>query len=242
MRILFDHRSSFERRRRQPALSERHLDRLTVATEVANCGGAGLCTFFAGPPTPISTGGVSTCYTSEITGPVTGTVDVDTGALAPNVPFQAKLYTGITADHPCPRCAGDPTSNDNVPGGTCSDGPRAGLGCDANGTSAYVDFGSTSFDCPPNPATLIANFVLGTVQMSTGTQNATISSASPACTGNGALGKKCLCDSCNNINGEGCFSNADCPVSDGNPGICGGRRCIGGTENGLPCRTCGGAQ
>lgn len=215
----------------------------TVATEVADCGGAGLCSFFAAPPTPISTGGVATCYTSVITGPVSGTVDVDTGALDPTVPFQASLYSGVDNDHPCPRCIGDPTPNDNVRGGSCDAGPRVGLACDANGAAFFTDFGSTSFDCPPNPASSIADFFLGNVDFSTATQTRTVSASSPDCTAAGYTGKRCLCDSCNNINGQGCFTNADCPVSDGQAGICGGRRCIGGAEAGLPCRTCvGGAN
>jgi hypothetical protein len=204
---------------------------------VADCGAVDRCRFFAAPPTAISTGGVSTCYTTEITGPVTGSADVDTGALDPNVPLRVALFNAPLIDNPCPRCVNDPTQNDNVRGGTCTDGPRAGLFCDANATNEYPDFGKTSFDCPPNPASQIANFVLGTVSFTTGTQTRTLSTANPLCSGS-FTSERCFCDTCNNINAEACDDNSDCPDPPGPIGpICGGRRCFGGANVGAPCTT-----
>jgi hypothetical protein len=206
----------------------------TAATEVADCGAPGLCRFFAGPPTPVSAGGVGSCYTTEVIGAVSGTVNVDTGAVAPAVPLQVQLYTGFT-DHPCARCVGDPTPNDNVRGGTCDDGARAGLGCDGNGVAEYPDFGVTSFDCPKSAlASKIADFVLGTVDFSTAAQSRVLGAASPTC-GDGS-GRKCFCDTCNNGANQSCASNADCPDPPGPIGpICGGRRCLGGSNVGAAC-------
>jgi len=208
----------------------------TVATEVADCGGAGLCRFFAGAPTAMAAGGVSSCYTTEITGAVSGSVDVDTGDLSPDVPLKVSLYSGLGQDNPCPRCLGDAAQNDNVRGGTCDAGPRAGLPCDANATAEYPDFGASSFDCPPNPFSKIADFVLGTIPFSTATQSLTLSAASPTC--KGYPGSRCFCDTCNSLNAQACQSNADCvdPLGPIGP-ICGGKRCVGGTNAGAACVT-----
>ena len=208
----------------------------TAATEVADCGAPGRCHFFAGPPTPVSTGGVSSCYTSEITGPVSGSVNVDTGALSPDVPFQATLFLGIDVDHPCPRCLGDLSPNDNVRGGTCSNGPRISLPCDVNAVAEYPDFGAVSFDCPPNPGSQIAQFILGTVGFSTEAQSRTLNATSPSCTHFAFSSEKCFCDTCNNVAQEVCQSNADCPDPAGPIGpICGGKRCLGGSNAGAAC-------
>ncbi len=209
----------------------------TVATEVADCGGANRCRFFLSPPTGIATGGITTCYTSEVTGPAGGTVNVDTGAASIDVPMQVPLYISPSIDHPCPRCIGDPISNDNTRSGVCNEGARNGLACDANANApaGYPDFGSTSFDCPPTPGALISTFVLGTVTFATDPQDSTLTAASPPCTASGYTSLACHCETCNNINAPPCATNADCPPSGGNPGICGGRRCFGGTNVGGPC-------
>jgi hypothetical protein len=209
----------------------------TAATEVADCGAVNRCRFFASPPTAIASGGVSTCYTTEITGPVTGTANVDTGALDPNVPLRVALFNGLTIDNPCPRCVNDPNENDNVRGGTCNGGARNGLLCDANATNEYPDFGQTSFDCPPAPASQISEFVVGTVNFTTGTQTRTLSTANPLCSGS-FTSERCFCDTCNNPNNEACDDNSDCPDPPGPIGpICGGRRCLSGTNFGAPCTT-----
>jgi hypothetical protein len=47
-----------------------------------------------------------------------------------------------------------------------------------------------------------------------------------------------MCDTCNNLAQEPCSSNTDCPDPAGPIGpICGGRRCINGTNAGAPCTT-----
>jgi hypothetical protein len=143
------------------------------------------------------------------------------------------VFTGPT-DDPCPRCVGDATINDGTQGGTCDSGPRVNLACDGNGTIASrPDFGVTSLDCPPPPANNVANL---SIDLSNGTDPVvkTLTAASPTC-GDGS-GERCLCDTCNSAAAEVCSSNADCPDPDGPIGpICGGRRCIGGTNDGAAC-------
>ena len=202
------------------------------------CTGLGTCEFYWGPPMPLSIGGLGICIVDRIAGAVTGTVNTTSGALARALPITRTLYGFSVTDAPCPRCVGDPTPNDGAPAGTCNGGARGGLACDANGTiPAWPDNGAVSLDCPPSTQILTATKVLhGT----TGTTDLTIAATSPRCTGNTAL--KCACDTCNSLGSEGCASNADCPVSDGHFGICGGRRCIGGDDNGLPCHVCFGGS
>ena len=57
----------------------------------------------------------------------------------------------------------------------------------------------------------------------------------PKCTAGNFVGETCLCSTCNDADGTACHSDADCPVSGGAPGICGGRRCIQGSNLGQPC-------
>src|SRR5205823_1588484 len=96
-------------------------------------------------------------------------------------------------------------------------------------------FGATSFDCPPTPGGNIGNLSIVFDDATTGTKTRTITAANPACTC--VTGPKCFCDTCNTVAAEPCSSNANCPISGGNPGICGGRRCVGGANAGAPCST-----
>jgi hypothetical protein len=121
--------------------------------------------------------------------------------------------------------------DDDVKDGTCDGGPNDGGPCDADGLSA--SFGASSFDCMPDPGANIGNLTIFFDDATTGTKSRTAGPANPACTG--VSGPRCLCDTCNNAAAEPCATNADCPISGGNPGICGGRRCIGGVNNGAPC-------
>lgn len=206
----------------------------TVATEVADCGAPGACRVHLAPPQSFRAGFLSSlCVTTTVPGPVGGTVDIESGAFAPIVPMQSKVYAGPALHQGCPRCVGDPVANDGARFGSCDAGPRAGLACDANVTSDFSDFGSSSFDCPPTPATLIGTFNLGPLAGSTGTLTRTLGPASPRCPALGGIG--CFCGTCNNIDQQPCFTNADCPPSGGNTGICGGRRCVGGANAGAPC-------
>jgi hypothetical protein len=210
----------------------------TVATEVADCGAHGSCGYFVTPPQPLAAGGLPFCATTRVSGVSGGTVGVESGAFAPTLSLQTLLYDGAVVDltggpnRGCPRCLNDAVANDGVRGGTCDVGPRAGAACDAHGLSPIADFGSPSFDCPPAGPD-ITQFNLNGVTLSTTPQTVTLSAASPACTGFDGL--RCFCATCNDVAAERCFSDADCPPSGGNPGVCGGRRCLGGPNSGAPC-------
>jgi hypothetical protein len=59
----------------------------------------------------------------------------------------------------------------------------------------------------------------------------TVTASSPACGADPT--EKCLCDPCNNAAATPCQINADCVAVGAT--ICGGRRCLGGTNNGGTC-------
>jgi hypothetical protein len=184
-------------------------------------GALGPCLYFFGAPLPLRAGGVSTCVINEINGTVSGTINFNDGTSTLNVPLSSKVHPTGTEFAPCPHCTA----------GLCEDGPRVGQACAVNGTGI---FGDVSLDCPPNPGSLAGTLGI-TLNMATGVQTRTVSATNPTCTETGFNGKKCLCNTCNNVNEEACSTNADCPISGGNPGICGGKRCLSGTNAGAPC-------
>ncbi|MEO6030254.1 MAG: hypothetical protein ABIR79_25575 [Candidatus Binatia bacterium] len=198
------------------------------------CLPSGTCQFFFGSDLPLSAGSVPVCVVNEIAGAVSGTANFESGATATTINLLSHIYTGLQNDQPCVPCVGDPTPNDGVRGGTCQGAgtPRNGMACDVNGTSPIPAFGKTSLDCPPAPSGSIANLNI-TISTSTASVTRTLSAANPNCVG--TAGKKCFCDTCNSDAAQACSTNADCPVSGGNPGICGGKRCIGGVNSGTPC-------
>ena len=184
----------------------------------------GPCIRYFGPPLPLRAGGVSTCVVNEISGPVSGTIDFSDGSTVSTIPLSSRVNISSDEFEPCPHCRVD---------GKCNSGARVEQSCIVSGTS--VEFGTVSLDCPPNNE--VAKLILN-LDISTGTQTKTVEAGNPTCRQTGYTGLKCLCDTCNNVNQEGCSLNADCPANGGGPGICGGLRCIGGTEAGQPCRTC----
>jgi hypothetical protein len=206
-----------------------HSTACTPATELGDCGGYGECRTFLGPPEMVAGGGIGLCIMQSFASDVGGSVDAETGAFAPVIPLRVHVFHGN-----CARCVGDAVANDGVANGTCDAGLHAGHACDANATSPFSDYGSTSFDC--SQEAIAADFTAGAIAASTGTTTRTLTSASPNC-GGAAPGQKCLCQTCNSAAGEPCFTDADCPPSGGNPGICGGNRCIGGANDGAPCST-----
>jgi len=192
--------------------------------------GGGTCQFFFGSTLPLAAGGVGTCVVNQFQGPITGTANIESGETATTALLSSRVFTGPT-DNPCPRCSDAGGINDGVLGGTCDDGPRVGLACDANGfVPGRPDFGRTSLDCPPPTGTLVATLPID-LSNSTDPVTKTLSAASPNC-GDGS-GEKCLCDTCNNAAGSVCDDNADCIAVGAT--ICGGRRCVGGTNNGGIC-------
>ena len=204
-------------------------------TSNAPCtGGGGTCQFFFGSALPLAAGGVTTCVVNQFNGSITGTANVESGDAVNNALLTSRVYTGITIDSPCAQCVGDGAINDGVQGGTCAGGVRNGLACDANGTvPGRPDFGQTSLDCPIASGSLIATLPID-LSNATAPVTKTVTATSPGCSG--VAGEKCLCDTCNNINAEPCDANADCPDPAGPIGpICGGKRCIGGTNAGAAC-------
>ncbi|MBI3767895.1 MAG: hypothetical protein HY271_05285 [Deltaproteobacteria bacterium] len=203
-------------------------DTSVACTNDAGCSGIGTCAFFFGAPLPLSSGGVSVCVVNQVVGTSTGTVNVNDGSSATSVGLLSRVHTGSTVSQPCAVCGtgGFGTT------GTCSSGPRAGRSCTVNGTSPL--FGNTSFDCPPDPAGNVGDLQL-TLNLSTGMQTRTLSATSPSCAASGFTDKKCQCDTCNDLAAEACATDADCPISGGQPGICGGKRCKGGSNSGEPC-------
>jgi hypothetical protein len=170
---------------------------------------------------------------------VSGTLDPASGAMTATLPLRVQYFGGNTGDEPCPSCAtadGTPNLGES---GVCSGGPRSGLACVVGGLAdaAYGAAAGTSVDCPPFPAADLGTFDL-TLPLTSGAVTLATSPASPNCRAPGFRDQKCLCDTCNNVTaalGTPCSSNTDCPASGGQPGVCGGRRCLGGTNVGVPC-------
>ncbi|MEO6027329.1 MAG: hypothetical protein ABIR79_10735 [Candidatus Binatia bacterium] len=206
----------------------------TPATEIADCGVPGSCKLYGSGPQALSTTSIPACLVNTITSAISGTVDPTSGDIAATFAFAGDIF--VVA---CPACVGDPTANDGIRGGVCDSGPRLDLACDAQGISVtpWQDLPITSLDCPPNPGSLAGSLSPGPVTFSTATQSRTLSAASPPCRETGWTGFRCFCDTCNNAAADPCGSNADCPLSGGNPGICGGRRCASGANHGTPCST-----
>jgi hypothetical protein len=189
--------------------------------DCTDAGAAGPCTAFFGPPQPSVFGGLPACTLNELVGAVSGTVDVDDGSTVVDMTLRSQLHVVGTAFHPCPTCDG----------GTCVGGARDGAACTPQGSGV---FGAVSLDCPPNPAARVDGRTTP-LHLTSGTQSRMLTAASPTCRQTGFTALKCFCDTCNDANADVCATNADCPLSGGNPGICGGRRCLGGGNVGAPC-------
>jgi hypothetical protein len=100
---------------------------------------------FFGPPVPIPNGGLSACSVSNFTAPVSGSVNLLTGATTTNVSLGLHVFVTGNATQPCPRCSamGAP----GAPGsGTCDRGARAGLSCSTTNSQGL------SKDCLPGGA------------------------------------------------------------------------------------------
>lgn len=187
--------------------------------DCTSAGATGPCSFFFGPPLPLVAGGVSTCVLNRVSGPVFGTIDLGDGSASTNVPLASTVYRTGTVSHPCPVCSD----------GTCQAGSRVTLPCTPQGTG---EFGAVSLDCPPTASTNVGTLTIP-LAIATGTQTLTLDVTSPQCGSDPSL--RCPCDTCNGPGALACATNADCPPSGGSPGICGGRRCLGGANAGGPC-------
>ncbi len=204
-------------------------------TTNAHCGGSGPCVFFFGSYLPFAAGGATACVGNAFAGGITGTVNVNSGtggAFAGTSVLSSRVFNGPSVSEPCPRCVGDGMALDGVAGGTCSSGARSGLSCDASGSAANPVWGATSLDCPPIAVNKIADLQLG-LSTTTGVAVRTLSAASPTCRAPGFGGQKCHCDTCNNAAATPCASNTDCTAVGAT--TCGGKRCLGGSNNGAAC-------
>jgi len=200
-----------------------------TCTSDADCSGVGgTCQYFLGGTVPISGEGVASCIVNQLNGTITGTYDVGTGAAAGSWRVISRVYSGPLQSEPCPACLGDVTPNDALRDGTCDSGPNNGQGCDVDGSS--IQFGPTSLDCPPFPGSLVGTL---NVDMSntSGNTSITLTAGSPKCRATGFTTLACACDTCGDAAAEPCTSNTDCPAAI----VCGGRRCIGGANNGAGC-------
>jgi hypothetical protein len=196
--------------------------------EAATCGGGETCECYNGAILPVSSGGAPGCIVNRFTQPVSGTINValsgpHAGESDLGIRVESAVHTGIGLSRPCPVCVGDPVVADGVRGGTCNAGPREGMSCDVAGT--HDVFGTVTFDCPPDFSLNIGNLDIKVPHETTGTNTLT---RGTRCTAENA---DCWCSTCATAAGEPCNSNADCPSGV----ICGGRRCIGGPNNGNPC-------
>jgi hypothetical protein len=203
-------------------------------TNNAACGANAPCVFFFGSNLPLAAGGVSTCVQNIFAGGISGTANVNTsgvgaGTSAGAASLTSIVYSGPTLSNPCPNCNGDPTANDGAQGGICAGGARNGLACDASGSSPNIAFGTTSLDCPPLAGGVIATLPID-LSNTTGTKSRTLSTSNPLCRAPGFTTNRCQCDTCNNAAATPCAVNADCGA-----GICGGKRCSGGANNGTAC-------
>ena len=206
-------------------------------TSAGDCSAVGgTCEFFFGSNLALAAGGVGTCVVNQINGSITGTANIESGEAATSALLTSRVYTGAT-DNPCPRCSDNGTINDgDAAGGTCDAGPHQGDPCDANGfVPGRPDFGRTSLDCPPPPGNLAATLPIDLTN-STDLVTKTLSPTdSPNCSD--GSGNKCLCETCNNAAATPCDSNADCVAVGAT--VCGGRRCVGGTNDGGVCTAAG---
>jgi len=116
------------------------------------CPGLQECTYYLGPPAPLSASNTPTCGLFRLENDVTGTFDPDTGDAEQNIQLRAVIHTGIALNKPCPICVGDPVPKDGIKGGICDGGTRDGLDCDVQGFDAtFAAAEGLSLDCSPAP-------------------------------------------------------------------------------------------
>jgi hypothetical protein len=134
-----------------------------------DCGGT-QCHCYLGPPLPVSAGAMPACFVRRLTKDLSGTLNVDTGAIDMSLDVQARVYLGDSFLAPCPVCGGrcrgapetpcvfDQDCDENcLPGRDCDDhcvfdevkgdGKRGGVcvgGADA-GAACDVEVHNTSF-------------------------------------------------------------------------------------------------
>ncbi|HYB98828.1 MAG TPA: hypothetical protein VEC57_06790 [Candidatus Limnocylindrales bacterium] len=196
---------------------------VTINCDVINgadteCGG-NTCQCFFGPPLPLSSASTPVCVSNRFAAEFDGTT-IGLGEYSVTTATKAVVHTGINVSQPCPTCDGETEAqyNNGVRQGTCNGGTRNGSACDVNATS--LDFGNTSFDCPPDPGTNISGTGLTlALEFSSGTQSITAALA-----GGGCSVPPCHCMQCSGDTTIGCSSNAECAAA-------GAGTCTSGTQS-----------
>lgn len=218
------------------------LEGASYTAELSRCGdgdticdlhGATAGTSF-GAPSPLSAGGVAFCLAIGFASDLTGTYDLATGALSEEAQVGIDVSLDGQIDRPCPACVpedGDPALGE---AGTCAGGEHAGAACTVEGFGdpSLGSLRGTSADCGPG-RTAIAHFDTHATA-TTGTFDLSPLPDSPRCTLYEFIGQRCPCSTCND-GATACRSDADCPATGVAPGICGGRYCLEGRNEGQPC-------
>lgn len=194
-----------------------------------DCGGD-ICTCYQGPPLPVSAGNTPACFIQRLASDISGTVDVDGGALAIHSPLITQYYVGDSLIWPCSYCANDTVIADGIRDGVCVVGRNAGMDCDVDATNTTFPApggDGHSLDCFPDVgknksgAGLLTNYSLST--------GAASLSANVDCSFFG-LPFSCHCGVCSSNSGLACQSNADCEMAAA--GTCGKRGTFDPKPNG----------
>ena len=157
--------------------------RIKCSSEAPCVSGGGSCQFFAGSDWSFAVGGIGVCATRQFGGGISGTANVETGAVATTGAWCGSSTSDPPSATRARAASATGRRNDGVAGGTCSEGLHSGLTCDANGiVPSRPDFGATSLDCPPPASSLIATLPL-LLDSSTTTVTETLGTSNPICTG-----------------------------------------------------------
>jgi len=233
--------SDFCRKERTAAGPRCYLDHMVPCTSDAQCQGAGdFCAKqFHGQPLPIAAGAVSVCVVNEFSEDLVGTVNLDTGDSEIRLHQDAKTHLEGNIPQPCPVCGfwcndsvrRNCTTNADCDAGVacvterlCSRGPNKDKACrpDPPTGGASTLFGTTSRDCPPQPANRIATLDVLYGPATTGT---TTKLPAFACNHPGFNFTTCLGGT---NEGARCADNSECPG-----GVC-SEQCfclaVGGTQ------------
>lgn len=200
------------------------------------CTGAAACECLAGTPTPVVSGGTPLCMVNYVSN-LTGTVDVDLGAVDMTAKLRTSIYLGPLVTSPCPVCGGKCSNNaalgcvfdedcggsntcvQDTPGdgnknGICKGGASDGLSCDVNGVNASfparasaVGGGGTSRDCLPS---ITANISGTGLPLTVAQTTGSSSLAAEVSCGGPNPGLDCPCLICSGNTKQVCNSDADC--------------------------------
>jgi hypothetical protein len=175
------------------------------------CPGLQECTYYLGPPAPLSASNTPTCGLFRLENDITGTFDPDNGDAEQHIQLRAVIHTGIALNKPCPICVGDPVPKDGVKAGVCDGGTRAGQGCDVQGFDATFAAGEgVSLDCVPAPLQNITGQGLALdLDLTTGSVSVPfdLTCDFPLNT------EACACAVCSGNASQACNSDAECQAT-----------------------------